>query len=141
MGRKKRILNVLKPFCFYCDKEFENTNMLLQHQKKRHFACKTCPRKFSTASSLCTHYNQFHGTSISKVPHAIAGRDRVDIYIYGMEGVPTTIIDERLQRKLKKKRQKIEAELKKQYAIDLDDPKFKLTDYDIPDPRPSKRPF
>ena len=38
MGRKKRILNVLKPFCFYCDKEFENTNMLLQHQKKRHFA-------------------------------------------------------------------------------------------------------
>ena len=58
-----------------------------------------------------------------------------------MEGVPTQIIDERLQRKLKKKRQKIEAELKKQYGIDLDDPKFKLTDYEVSDPRPSKRPF
>jgi hypothetical protein len=31
MGRKKRGLNVLKPFCFYCDKEFENASMLLQH--------------------------------------------------------------------------------------------------------------
>ena len=75
------------------------------------------------------------------MPNAIAGRDRVDIYIYGMEGVPTNIIDERLQRKLKKKRQKIEAELKKAFGIDLDDAKFKLTDFDIPDPRPSKRPF
>ena len=29
MGRKKRGVNVLKPFCYYCDKEFENANILL----------------------------------------------------------------------------------------------------------------
>ena len=29
MGRKKRGVNVLKPFCYYCEKEFENVNILL----------------------------------------------------------------------------------------------------------------
>ena len=46
-----------------------------------------------------------------------------------MEGVPTDVIDERLQRKLKKKRQKIEAELKRIYGIDLDEQKFNLHEY------------
>ena len=31
MGKKKRGITVLKPFCYYCDKEFENANILLQH--------------------------------------------------------------------------------------------------------------
>ena len=63
----------------------------------------------------------------------------MDINVYGMEGVPTDVIDERLQRKLKKKRTKIEAELKKLFGIDLDESKFNLQEFDIPEPRPSKR--
>ena len=55
MGRKRRGVAALKPFCHYCDKEFENANILLQHQKNRHFACKQCSRKYSTAASLATH--------------------------------------------------------------------------------------
>ena len=140
MGRKKRGVNVLKPFCYYCDKEFENANILLQHQKNRHFACKQCTRKFSTAASLCTHMNQVHhGSSIQKVPNAIAGRDKVDINIYGMDEVPAEVIEERLAKKINKKKIKLEQELKKVYGIDLDDPKFDLADYEIPDIRPRKR--
>lgn len=138
MGRKKRGINVLKPFCFYCEKEFENANILLQHQKNRHFACKLCTRKFSTASSLQTHMNQVHGQSIQKVSNAIAGRDRVDINIYGMEEVPVEIIEDRLAKKIKKKIAKMESELKKSFGIDLDDAKFQIADFEVPEPRPRK---
>lgn len=138
MGRKKRGVNVLKPFCYYCEKEFENVNILLQHQKNRHFACKLCTRKFSTACSLQTHMNQVHGQSIQKVSNAIAGRDRVDINIYGMDEVPVDIIEDRIAKKIKKKKTKMENELKKAFGIDLDDPKFNLADYDVPEPRGRK---
>lgn len=132
-------MNVLKPFCYYCDKEFENVNILLQHQKNRHFACKSCSRKFSTASSLCTHMKQVHTSSIQKVPNAIAGRDKVDINVYGMEGVPSEVIEDRLSKKIRKKMMKLEKELKAQYAIDLEDSKFDLKDWEVADPRPCKR--
>ena len=139
MGRKKRGVEMLKPFCHYCDKEFENANILLQHQKNRHFACKQCNRKFSTAASLATHMNQVHNTTLQKVPNAMAKRDKVELNVYGMEGVPPEVIEDRLARKVKKKKIALEKELKKLYKIDLDDPKFKLDDFEIPDPRPQKR--
>ena len=127
---------MLKPFCYYCEKEFENANILLQHQKNRHFSCKICTRKFSTAASLQTHMHQVHGSSISKVANSIAGRDRVDINIYGMDEVPVQIIEERITKNIRKKLSKLESQLKKQYGIDLDDSKFNLADYEVPQPRP-----
>ena len=68
MGKKKRGVTVLQPFCYYCDKEFMNANILLQHQKNRHFACKqsNCNRKFSTAASMSTHMLQVHNIAVSK---------------------------------------------------------------------------
>ena len=60
MGKKRRGVTVLQPFCYYCDKEFDNANILLQHQKNRHFACNRCNRKFSTAASMSTHMLQVH---------------------------------------------------------------------------------
>ena len=56
-----------------------------------------------------------------------------------MEGVPTEIIEERLAKKIRKKKNKLEAELKKRFEIDLDDPKFDLNDFEVPEPRPRKR--
>lgn len=138
MGRKKRGVEVLSPFCHYCDKEFENANILLQHQKNRHFACRQCNRKFSTAASLATHMSQVHGSTLMKVPNAMAKRDKVDLNVYGMEGVPAEVIEDRLRRKVQKKMVQLEKELKKQFKIDLEDPKFKLADYEMPDPRPKK---
>ena len=67
--------------------------------------------------------------------NAIAGRDRVDINIYGMDEVPVDIIEDRIAKKINKKKIKMENELKKAFGIDLDDAKFNLADYDIPEPR------
>ena len=39
-----------------------------------------------------------------RVPNAKAGRDQVDINVYGMEGVPGEVIEERLNMKMLKKR-------------------------------------
>ncbi len=72
------------------------------------------------------------------MPNAKAGRDQVDINVYGMEGVPAEVIEERLNYKMNKKRQKLEKELKR-LGIDVDDPKFNIKDYDVPDPRPMKK--
>lgn len=68
----------------------------------------------------------------------MAKRDKVDINIYGMEEVPAEVIEDRLRRKVKKKMIQLEKELKKLYKIDIDDPKFRLDDYQMPDPRPKK---
>ena len=53
-----------------------------------------------------------------------------------MEGVPAEVIEDRLRRKVKKKMIQIKNELKKTFKIDIEDPKFKLEDYEIPEPRP-----
>ena len=52
--------------------------------------------------------------------------------------MPAEVIEERLTMKMTKKRQRLEKELLK-IGIDLDDPKFNIKDYEIPNPRPSKR--
>ena len=79
-----------------------------------------------------------HGQSIQKVSNAISGRDRVDINIYGMDEVPVDIIEDRIAKKINKKKVKMEKELKNAFGIDLDDPKFNLADYDVPEPRGRK---
>ena len=56
-----------------------------------------------------------------------------------MDEVPAEVIEERLAKKINKKKNKLEQKLKNEYGIDLDDAKFDLADYDIPDPRPRKR--
>ena len=72
------------------------------------------------------------------MPNAKAGRDHVDKNIYGMEGVTAEVIEERLNIKMTKKRQKLEKELLK-IGINVDDPKFNIKDYEIPNPRPAKK--
>ncbi|CDW86940.1 UNKNOWN [Stylonychia lemnae] len=73
-----------------------------------------------------------------KVPNAKAGRDQVDINVYGMEGVPAEVIEERLTYKMKKKMQKLEKELHRM-GINVDDPKFNIKDFDVPEVRPAKK--
>lgn len=64
-------LQVLKPWCWYCEREFEDdkgehelklesennplTKVLLQHQKSKHFKCQLCPRKLNV--SLVTRWS------------------------------------------------------------------------------------
>ncbi|KJP86002.1 hypothetical protein AK88_04333 [Plasmodium fragile] len=103
MGRKKRKINIeLKPFCYYCDREFDDEKVLMQHQKAKHFKCLQCNRKLDTASGLVIHMMQVHKTNIKTVPHALPKRNDPEISIRGMDGVPPEIIEENLN-KLKQK--------------------------------------
>ena len=55
-----------------------------------------------------------------------------------MDEVPVDIIEDRIAKKINKKKTKMENELKKAFGIDLDDAKFNLADYDAPEPRARK---
>jgi hypothetical protein len=107
MGRKKRTVVALKPFCYYCDKEFNNEIILHQHQKARHFNCRQCRKRFSTAPALDTHMLQVHKEKLSRVPNAKATRDGFDISIYGMDGVPIELVNLKLAEKVGSKKRKL----------------------------------
>ncbi len=107
MGRKKRTVVALKPFCYYCDKEFNNEIILHQHQKARHFNCRQCRKRFSTAPALDTHMLQVHKEKLSRVPNAKATRDGFDISIYGMDGVPIGLLNLKLAEKVASKKRKL----------------------------------
>lgn len=117
MGKKKRDHNVVTFFCYYCDKEYDFKDTLLEHQRDRHFSCLKCPKKFSTAGSMATHMNSVHRETLARVPNAKIGRDNLDISIYGMENVPTAVIQEKMIQKLKKKRQILQDEIQKKMNL------------------------
>lgn len=103
MGRKKRKLDFeLKPFCYYCDREFGDEKVLLQHQKAKHFKCLLCDRKLDLASSLALHMMQVHKTVLKAVPNSLPKRSNPELCIRGMNGVPTELIEDNLN-KLKQK--------------------------------------
>ena len=56
MGRKKK--KPVKPWCWYCNREFEDEKILVQHQKARHFKCHVCHKKLYTAPGLVIHCMQ-----------------------------------------------------------------------------------
>eukprot|EP01066_Platyproteum_vivax_P006715 Platyproteum_vivax@DN2442_c0_g1_i1.p1 len=94
MGRKKagRSAAKLKPFCYYCDREFDDEKVLVQHQKAKHFKCLQCNRKLDTATGLVVHMLQVHKESCSKVPNAMSGREDPELVVHGMEGIPNDVI-------------------------------------------------
>eukprot|EP00920_Eleutheroschizon_duboscqi_P014317 GHVT01033262.1.p1 GENE.GHVT01033262.1~~GHVT01033262.1.p1 ORF type:complete len:334 (+),score=88.68 GHVT01033262.1:691-1692(+) len=92
MGRKKRRALELKPFCFYCDREFDDEKVLVQHQKAKHFKCSQCNRKLDTAAGLAVHMLQVHKESLAKVPAALSGRDDPNVVVHGVEGIPADVL-------------------------------------------------
>ncbi|KAH6568204.1 hypothetical protein BASA62_005608 [Batrachochytrium salamandrivorans] len=86
MGRKKK--KELKPWCWYCDREFEDEKVLINHQKAKHFKCDLCTKKLNTAGGMVIHGQQVHKEVFKKVGNALPGRESVLIEIFGMEGVP-----------------------------------------------------
>jgi hypothetical protein len=95
MGRKKRrdeAKDAVQPFCYYCDREFDNENVLIQHQKSKHFKCHACGKKMTTVGALITHFKHVHKEAIKKVPNAKEGRDGLALQVYGMEGVPPEML-------------------------------------------------
>ena len=64
MGKKKK--RAAKVFCYYCEREFEDEKILVQHQKAKHFKCHVCNKKLSTASGMAIHVLQVHKETVSK---------------------------------------------------------------------------
>ncbi|XP_023003038.1 protein SUPPRESSOR OF FRI 4-like [Cucurbita maxima] len=91
MGRKKKRVSS-KVWCYYCDREFDDEKILVQHQKAKHFKCHVCHKKLSTAGGMVIHVLQVHKESVTKVPNAKAGRESTDIEIYGMQGIPPDVL-------------------------------------------------
>ena len=60
MGRKSKpkTEEVVQTFCYYCDREFDDVNVLIMHQKAKHFKCSLCNKKLTTTKSLVTHIKQ-----------------------------------------------------------------------------------
>ncbi|KAF7808516.1 protein SUPPRESSOR OF FRI 4 isoform X1 [Senna tora] len=91
MGKKKKRASS-KVWCYYCDREFDDEKILVQHQKAKHFKCHVCHKKLSTAGGMAIHVLQVHKESVTKVPNAKPGRDTTEIEIYGMQGIPPDIL-------------------------------------------------
>ncbi|CAG8478048.1 5628_t:CDS:2 [Paraglomus brasilianum] len=88
MGKKKKKQVVVRPWCWYCERDFEDEKVLIQHQKAKHFKCPHCSKKLNTAGGMVVHVAQVHKETITVVPNAIRGRESTDVEIFGMEGIP-----------------------------------------------------
>eukprot|EP00741_Cyanophora_paradoxa_P008924 tig00000142_g8638.t1 len=90
MGKKKR-QKQQKPWCYYCDRLFDDEKVLLLHQKAKHFKCNECHKKLTSIAGLVIHCAQMHKITLSKVPQAREGRDDAPPKgpnVAGMEGIP-----------------------------------------------------
>ncbi|PWY97953.1 hypothetical protein BCV70DRAFT_165920 [Testicularia cyperi] len=94
MTRKKRKAPQLEAWCWYCDREFEDEKVLLQHQKSKHYRCPLCPRRLNTAGGLAVHLTQVHKAEPGKIENTLPGRDSFEIEIYGMAGIPEKDLEE-----------------------------------------------
>ncbi|CAG4955851.1 unnamed protein product [Colias eurytheme] len=97
MGRKKK--KASKPWCWYCNREFDDEKILIQHQKAKHFKCHICHKKLYTGPGLSIHCMQVHKEAIDKVPNSLPNRSNIEIEIYGMEGIPPEDIKEHERQK------------------------------------------
>ncbi|XP_029013562.1 BUB3-interacting and GLEBS motif-containing protein ZNF207-like [Betta splendens] len=116
MGRKKK--KQMKPWCWYCNRDFDDEKILIQHQKAKHFKCHICHKKLYTGPGLAIHCMQVHKETIDGVPNALPGRTDIELEIYGMEGIPEKDMDER-RRVLEQKNQ--DTQKKKQNQDDSDE--------------------
>nr|GMC84238.1 protein SUPPRESSOR OF FRI 4 isoform X1 [Ipomoea batatas]GMD37369.1 protein SUPPRESSOR OF FRI 4 isoform X1 [Ipomoea batatas]GME06834.1 protein SUPPRESSOR OF FRI 4 isoform X1 [Ipomoea batatas] len=65
MGKKKKRASD-KVWCYYCDREFDDEKILVQHQKAKHFKCHVCQKKLSTAGGMAIHVLQVHKETVTK---------------------------------------------------------------------------
>ncbi|CAN1225611.1 Protein SUPPRESSOR OF FRI 4 [Linum grandiflorum] len=81
MGKKKKRV-ASKVWCYYCDREFDDEKILVQHQKAKHFKCHVCHKKLSTAGGMTIHVLQVHKESVTKyvLPHTMKAVDLLCLY-------------------------------------------------------------
>lgn len=87
-NKKRKRKRQIKPWCYFCDRTFDDEKVLINHQKAKHFKCPTCNKKFGSGSGMATHVLQVHKSNLETVPNSIAGRDTFQYDVVGMEGIP-----------------------------------------------------
>lgn len=102
-GKKKRghpdLEEVLaRPWCYYCERDFDDLKILISHQKAKHFKCERCGRRLNTAGGLSVHMNQVHKETLASVDNALGNRASLDVEIFGMEGIPEDVVQAHNQR-------------------------------------------
>ena len=105
---KKKKKSVLKPWCWYCDREFDDDKVLINHQKAKHFKCSFCHKKMNTIGGLVVHLQDVHKEHTNVVPNSISGRETIDIEIFGMEGIPFEDLERHQQKKIGGEKRKYE---------------------------------
>ncbi|XP_075704341.1 BUB3-interacting and GLEBS motif-containing protein ZNF207, partial [Rhinoderma darwinii] len=103
----------------YCNRDFDDEKILIQHQKAKHFKCHICHKKLYTGPGLAIHCMQVHKETIDAVPNAIPGRTDIELEIYGMEGIPEKDMEER--RRLLEQKTQADGQKKKQDDSDYED--------------------
>ena len=64
--RRKKKAAPRKPFCWYCERLFDDERVLVEHQKAKHFKCHVCGKKMSTVGGLVTHLQNVHHERIKE---------------------------------------------------------------------------
>ena len=44
-----------RPWCYYCERDFDDLKILISHQKAKHFKCDRCGRRLNTAGGTHIH--------------------------------------------------------------------------------------
>lgn len=123
MGKTKRkhpdIEEILaRPWCYYCERDFDDLKILINHQKAKHFKCERCGRRLNTAGGmnfankrcanpkliqllgLSVHMTQVHKETLTIIENALPNRAGLDVEIFGMEGIPDDVVQSHQQRVL-----------------------------------------
>ncbi|KAJ3062146.1 hypothetical protein HDU98_001954 [Podochytrium sp. JEL0797] len=58
--KKKKRSSELKPWCWYCDRSFDDEKILIDHQRAKHLKCVHCHKRMNTAGGLVVHSMQVH---------------------------------------------------------------------------------
>ncbi|MCJ1264386.1 hypothetical protein MMC22_004257 [Lobaria immixta] len=103
MGKKKRghpdiEEQLARPWCYYCERDFDDLKILINHQKAKHFKCERCGRRLNTAGGLSVHMTQVHKETLTTIENALPNRSGLDVEIFGMEGIPEDIVTSHNQR-------------------------------------------
>lgn len=86
-----------RPWCYYCEKDFDDLKICIDHQKAKHFQCMVgnCHRRLNTVGGLKVHMQQVHKEELHETPNALEGRKDLNLEIFGMEGVPQELVEQR----------------------------------------------
>lgn len=111
-----------RPWCYYCERDFDDLKILTLHQKAKHFKCDKCGRRLNTAGGkspgaclrqlspgtqdlidrtllgLSVHMSQVHKEQLTEIENALPNRAGLDVEIFGMEGVPEDVLLAHQQR-------------------------------------------